>query len=149
MIQASQEDIDRFMRYVDKLPNGCWYWTGARSRGKGNRKWYGSFRVGKRSVRAHRFSSEVLNGDDCPAGHDRDHTCCFSMCVNPAHIQVITKQRNQELKMERQAASCMTSSSLEGACSVLSLQLISVQVECLFLSWTTDDPAQGPVRLGA
>lgn len=36
------EDVKRFFRYVEKLPNGCWYWTGARSRGKGNRKWYGS-----------------------------------------------------------------------------------------------------------
>lgn len=101
MIHATEADIKRFMSYVDKLPNGCWYWTGARSKGKGNRKWYGSFRVGKSSVRAHRFSSEVLNGDDCPPGHDRDHECCFSMCVNPAHIKVVTKARNQELKMER------------------------------------------------
>lgn len=106
MIHASPEDIERFMRYVDKLPNGCWFWTGGRSRGKGNRKWYGSFRVGKITVRAHRFASEVLNRHPCPPGHDRDHTCCFSLCVCPDHIEVVPKQVNQQRKIER--AKCRT-----------------------------------------
>jgi hypothetical protein len=96
MIHATQADIDRFMRYVDKLPNGCWFWTGARSRGKGNKKWYGSFRVGKHSVRAHRFSCDVLKKQPCPPGYDRDHTCRFSLCVCPEHIEVVTKVVNQE-----------------------------------------------------
>jgi len=98
MLRASTRDVERFMRFVEKLPNGCWYWTGARSRGNGNRKWYGSFHLGHRTVRAHRFASEVLAGDTCPPGHHRDHTCCFSMCVNPDHIEVITKEENQRRK---------------------------------------------------
>ena len=101
VIQATTQDIERFMRYVERLPSGCWYWTGARSRGRGNRKWYGSFRVGGRTVRAHRFSCEVLGGRECPPAHDRDHTCCFSMCVNPAHIEVVPKTINQARKMAR------------------------------------------------
>lgn len=138
MIHATEADIKRFMSYVDKLPNGCWYWTGGRSRGKGNRKWYGTFRVGKRSVRAHRFSSEVLNGDECPEGYDRDHKCCFSMCVNPAHIKVVTKARNQQLKMER--LKCMTSSlSVEGYLVLWPL-LTSVRAAWMSSSWTTVDP---------
>jgi hypothetical protein len=103
MLRASINDIKRFFGYVEKLPNGCWYWTGARSRGKGNRKWYGSFRLGKQTVRAHRFSSEVLKGEECPPGHHRDHTCHFSMCVNPEHIEVVPKEINQERKVRRQA----------------------------------------------
>jgi len=62
MLHAKQSDIDRFMSYVDKLPNGCWFWTGGRSRGRGNKKWYGSFWLGHRTVRAHRFAHEVLGG---------------------------------------------------------------------------------------
>jgi hypothetical protein len=27
------------MALVDKLPSGCWYWTGSRSRGAGNKKY--------------------------------------------------------------------------------------------------------------
>ena len=56
----SDKSIARFMSYVDKLPNGCWYWMGARSRGKGNRKWYGTFRHNGECIRAHRFASEVI-----------------------------------------------------------------------------------------
>ena len=101
----TQADVERFMTYVDVLPNGCWYWTGARSRGKGNRKWYGSFKVGKTSVRAHRFACEAIGGKTCPPGHHRDHTCRFSMCVNPDHLEVVTREVNQQRKVERRRAS--------------------------------------------
>ncbi len=100
MLKATPEDIDRFMRYVERLPNGCWVWTGARSRGKGNRKWYGSFRLGKRAVRAHRFAAEVLGQQPCPTGHHRDHLCRFSLCVNPAHIETVHSSENQRRKLE-------------------------------------------------
>jgi len=110
MIKATKADIKRFMKYVDKLPNGCWYWAGGRSRGKGNRKWYGSFRVGKRTVRAHRFAAEVLAKQPCPPGHHRDHLCCFSMCVCPDHIETVTAEENQRRKMEnKKNGSCRIS----------------------------------------
>jgi len=97
-------DVGRFMRIVDILPSGCWFWSGARSRGKGNKKWYGTFRVKGRSIRAHRFSCEAIgNKGPLPEGHDRDHSCVFSLCVNPAHVDYVTKKRNHELKMERRA----------------------------------------------
>lgn len=103
MIEATSDDIARFMRYVERLPSGCWYWTGARSRGRGNRKWYGSFRLHGRTVRAHRFAAEVLGGLECPPGCHRDHTCEFSMCVNPAHIEIVSHCENQRRKVERRA----------------------------------------------
>lgn len=102
VLKATQSDIDRFMRYVDKLPCGCWFWTGGRSRGGGNKKWYGSFYLNGTTVRAHRFSSEVLGNQECPPGHHRDHKCCFSMCVNPDCIEVVTHEENQKRKVERQ-----------------------------------------------
>jgi hypothetical protein len=108
MIHFTEADIARFMKYVDKLPNGCWFWTGARSRGKGNKKWYGSFRLGKRTVRAHRFSCEAIKGIELPPGHDRGHTCDFSLCVCPDHIEIVTKEANQaqrraKLKSEKES----------------------------------------------
>jgi hypothetical protein len=107
MLHIRPEDIARFMRYVEKLPGrlilpdgrettACWVWTGARSRGKGNKKWYGSFRLGRRVVRAHRFSCEAFKGEELPADHGRDHLCCFSLCVNPDHIEIVHKTVNQE-----------------------------------------------------
>src|ERR1700677_602864 len=99
-MNATPSDIARFMTHVEKLPNGCWFWAGARSRGRGNRKWYGSFRVGGRVVRAHRFADEVLaHRGPLPAGMHRDHTCRFSLCVRPAHLERVTHEVNQERKM--------------------------------------------------
>lgn len=104
-------DIDRFMSFVDKLPNGCWFWTGARSRGKGNRKWYGSFWVSSKTkegrlkkgvvVRAHRYACDVLGGNPIRPGEHRDHTCEFSLCVNPSHLEVVTLAENQRRKISR------------------------------------------------
>ena len=102
IIKATSADIERFLKKVDKLPNGCWYWLGARSRGKGNKKLYGSFSVGGKVVRAHRFSSEVFNAEACLPGQHRDHLCSFSMCVNPDHIEVVSREENQNRKIERQ-----------------------------------------------
>lgn len=99
--EFTQKDIDRFMSYVDKLPCGCWYWTGARSRGKGNKKWYGSFWVNGKTIRALSFSCWAIGGKELPEGHDRDHKCCFSMCVNPDCIDIVPKEINQKRKMER------------------------------------------------
>lgn len=111
MIQFTQADIDRFMTHVEKLPNGCWFWTGARSRGKGNKKWYGSFRLsssnGKKGkvVRSHRFSCDALAKPPkpCPPNHDRDHTCEFSLCVRPEHLEIVLKIENHRRKLERRA----------------------------------------------
>lgn len=104
LLEASAADIDRFMGYVDKLPNGCWFYTGARSRGGGNCKWYGSFRIGGKVVRAHRFASEVLGRQECPTGCHRDHTCEFSLCVNPEHIEIVTHEENEKRKQTRRSA---------------------------------------------
>lgn len=104
LIHATQADIDRFMAKVDKLPNSCWYWMGGRSKGKGNRKTYGSFTVNGTTVRAHRFAMEVFSRIECPPGHHRDHTCCFSMCVNPDHLELVSHEENQRRKVEKREA---------------------------------------------
>ncbi len=101
-IQATDKDIERFMAKVDILPNGCWFWNGGRSRGKGNKKWYGSFSVNGVTIRAHRFSCEVLGEmPPLPDGHDRSHTCDFSLCVNPEHVVYLPKEENQEQRLRR------------------------------------------------
>lgn len=93
------------MSYVDKLPNGCWFWTGGRSRGKGNRKWYGTFWFRGKSIRAHRFSCDYIGKfEPLPPGKHRDHTCVFSMCVNPEHLEHVTHEENQDRKLARLTA---------------------------------------------
>ncbi len=100
----TEQDIARFHKLVEVLPCGCWYWLGARSRGQGNRKFYGTFKVNGVAIRAHRFASEALGGQKLPPGHHRDYTCNFSMCVNPNHIEVVTHEENQKRKMARRPA---------------------------------------------
>jgi hypothetical protein len=104
MIEATPEEIARFLSYVEKLPNGCHFWTGGRSRGKGNKKWYGSFWFRGQSIRAHRFSCEVFGHKHCPPEHDRDHICEFSLCVNDEHIEIVHKDINQQRKIARRTA---------------------------------------------
>lgn len=99
---SRQDDINRFMSYVEVLSSGCWYWTGARSRGSGNKKWYGSFWVDGKSVRAHRWAAVVLGGQrELVQGEHRDHKCNFSMCVNPDHTEIVTHEENQRRKVMR------------------------------------------------
>lgn len=97
LLSATPAEIKRFMSFVEILPNGCWFWTGARSRGKGNKKWYGTFwwNAQKGSVRAHRFVCEQIKGEPLPDNHHRDHVCRFSLCVNPEHLEVLHKDENQ------------------------------------------------------
>lgn len=103
-MQWDQSDVDRFMSRVDRLPSGCWFWTGARSRGRGNRKWYGSFHVKGKVVRAHRFAHDAIGGKVCPPGHHRDHSCVFSLCVNPDHIDAVSREENERRKKARRSA---------------------------------------------
>jgi len=73
----------RFLKYVLKLENGCWLWTGA-IRGNGRNE-YGAFWVNGRTQtqRAHIVSYVWTYGEpDC----DLHHTCENSMCVNPEHL---------------------------------------------------------------
>lgn len=101
-MQATSDEIRRFMSYVDKLPCGCWFWLGGRSRGKGNRKWYGTFWFRGKSIRAHKFSCDYIGKfEPLPKGQHRDHTCCFSLCVNPAHLEKVTHEENEARKIAR------------------------------------------------
>lgn len=103
-MQATEEEIARFMSYVDRLPNGCWFWTGARSKGSGNKKWYGSFWFRGKSIRAHRFSADHIGKfEPLPPGKHRDHLCVFSLCVRPEHLEHTSHALNQERKMRRLA----------------------------------------------
>lgn len=93
MSTASEREsrINRLMSKVEKRENGCWIWTGANT-GKGD-KAYGNMTVGGRSVSAHRNAYTLLRGE-IPGGMDLDHLCRVRLCVNPDHLEPVTRKVN-------------------------------------------------------
>ena len=65
----------------------CWDWTGSKVRGYGIFMWRG------RNIAAHRFAFELLRGP-VPDGLDLDHLCRRRHCVNPWHLEPVTRRVN-------------------------------------------------------
>jgi hypothetical protein len=84
--EPNRSEWDRFWSKVDV--GDCWQWTDSLAI-----EGYGSFRVGDRSIRAHRWTYEHLVGP-IPAGLQLDHLCKNRGCVNPDHLEPVTQQEN-------------------------------------------------------
>lgn len=78
---------DRFWAKVAKT-DGCWLWTGAIKENG-----YGVFGVANRNAHAHRWAYENTVGP-IPTGLDLDHLCRVRHCVNPAHLEPVTRKVN-------------------------------------------------------
>jgi hypothetical protein len=82
--------LDRFMGFVSPEPNsGCWLWMGyCQPTG------YGHFGTGNGHIKkAHRFIYEYLHGP-IRNGLDLDHLCRVRCCVNPQHLEPVSRAEN-------------------------------------------------------
>jgi hypothetical protein len=86
----------RFWTKVDDRggPTACWLWRGART-GAG----YGALQVavlrtGRRMDLAHRIAYELYHREPIPAGMTIDHLCRVRHCVNPHHLEVVSRGEN-------------------------------------------------------
>lgn len=80
---------ERFEKYISPEPNsGCWLWIGTcASNG------YGRFSWKDRRAQAHRYSYE-RSGGIIPVGMELDHLCRTPLCVNPKHLEPVTRLEN-------------------------------------------------------
>lgn len=79
---------ESFWARVDKT-DGCWNWTGS-----GTPKGYGMFMpAGKQRVYVHRYVYELMVGP-IPEGLTLDHLCRNRSCVNPQHLEPVTRGEN-------------------------------------------------------
>jgi hypothetical protein len=86
--RASRDPNDRFdEKYVVK-ETGCWEWIGSLNAGG-----YGTFHMPKKPELAHRFSYQRTHGR-IKEGLELDHLCRNRRCVNPDHLEQVTRREN-------------------------------------------------------
>lgn len=84
---------DAFERFSEKVntDGDCWEWTASKKPfGHGRFKWNGTMGL------AHRFAYEHLVGP-IPDGHDVHHVCANPSCVNPDHLEPLTRKEHMRL----------------------------------------------------
>ncbi len=77
-----------FLAKVKIIPSGCWDYMGT----KGNNG-YGCLWHDGHSTFAHRFAYQLFVGP-IPEGLEIDHLCRNRKCVNPDHLETVTKKEN-------------------------------------------------------
>ena len=102
-----EEPIVRLRRLYAESPellyNGtaCWIWLGAIKKRSG----YGSFGWGKRSkTKPAHCASYILHVGEIPDGLELDHLCRVRNCVNPAHVEAVTRKINNNRGMAGEVA---------------------------------------------
>lgn len=100
--ESLEQRLARFFVAGDERE--CWTWTGPTARGA-----YGLLKIKGKLHRAHREVYRLLVGE-IPDGLTLDHLCRNTLCVNPQHLEPVTRQVNSK----RQAVALHRSECLRG-----------------------------------
>lgn len=79
---------EKFLVRIVQGDGGCWQWIGA-----SDRHGYGLFAYERQRRLAHRFAYELFVGA-IPPGLELDHLCRDRLCVNPLHLEPVTRLEN-------------------------------------------------------
>ncbi len=121
--------LARFWAKIECDESGCWLWTGALA---GKTASYGDLRIGKTNKRAHRLAFVHYIGP-IPHGHELHHTCGVKRCVNPWHLQPMT--RGDHARHHVTNTHCPRGHELTGANLYLYLGKYRKCRECGRASW--------------
>lgn len=90
--EAFWSKVDKNGPLIPGMATQCWPWKGARTPDG-----YGKFYVSefKKDVMAHRFAYALCAGPPPPLPIESDHLCRNRACVNPEHIEFVTRRENQ------------------------------------------------------
>lgn len=89
--------MDNFWKNVDKTDD-CWIWMGHKSTGG-----YGQLTYQGKTNGAHRVSYIMKHGS-IPAGYAVHHTCHTRACVNPDHLEILTRAEHLSAHLDSVAA---------------------------------------------
>jgi hypothetical protein len=89
---------EQFRSRYEVKDNGCWEWNrGAHVTGYGRLVHSDPIGTDYRGTYAHRVAYMLFVGP-IPGGMTVDHKCFNRRCVNPAHLQLLSKERNSSKK---------------------------------------------------
>lgn len=99
-VAKAQAFHDRLLAKCEEREDGCWAWVAYR-----NAEGYGVVMTPEgKAVHAHRVMYEEFVGP-IPDEFEIDHLCRVRECVNPAHLEAVTKRENV-LRGEGVGAKC-------------------------------------------
>lgn len=75
-------------RYIEEPNTGCWIWIYSL-----DRDGYAKADHGGSKIYAHRLLYILYKGI-IPLGYEIDHLCKLRCCVNPDHLEAVTKEEN-------------------------------------------------------
>lgn len=92
MPRTAKPAHERVLARTTHTPDGCWLFTGALNHGG-----YGIIQLGRGigTDRAHRVVYAALVAP-IPAGMTLDHLCAHTACVNPDHLEIVTRAENAQ-----------------------------------------------------